>query len=585
MLCRKATEYRVAKLIFVAVLIGDTGAFLGRPLGSLNAVGPSNENYLITSTKCETIDNRVRPSRGPQQSIRSHTIDAFGTNTKQKQMVIFRPPSRHTYGFVSDPEQYDLPRLELRALINHDVGVHTGFQFVPVQHDVRSPLSAYNEDCSVLEPSEFPDSNTPSIGPKRAKKKLHVKKLTRQVPSLYWIEGDISTTSITKAASRAILTHATCLIDESFHFSEEVWSSVNIDELCYSGTHQFAFDLHLDVIDITNPNISLKEQLALLRKISYLLCNEGIALPIQRDSVTSKDSIVLYHSSQCKKFNTTIHCIHFGQRTSIGPAGTRGAPSQTLRRTHRGILNEYALKERNFTWSFAMEPEIGFLMANLALASTGRHKATNEQRVLSCLDPCCGSGSLLLYSAALGATELVGVDSDPSVWVGAIDEFKRHSPIGGITDSSSKTSLPYPIFIEGDIFYPKMTRESFDAIVCDPPYNIGTPVFINKKDFRPTNHHKNKEPVKLSVRGDLSVSNGDSVQSITLALLRLAGRVLVEGGRIVFFLPAKGIQTSSSVTRYEALMQSVGLTLVFERKQHFSPTFSRWLLCMEKCDR
>ena len=30
----------------------------------------------------------------------------------------------------------------------------------------------------------------------------------------------------------------------------------------------------------------------------------------------------------------------------MGPAGTKGAPSQTLRRTHRGLLKQYALKHR-----------------------------------------------------------------------------------------------------------------------------------------------------------------------------------------------------------------------------------------------
>jgi tRNA G10 N-methylase Trm11 len=229
-----------------------------------------------------------------------------------------------------------------------------------------------------------------------------------------------------------------------------------------------------------------------------------------------------------------------------------------------------------------MEPEIGFLMANLALASRRSHDAVKKQLALSCLDPCCGSGSLLLYSAALGATELVGVDSDPSVWEGAMGEFKRHTTIAGFIDTTRKASLPYPTFIEGDIFNPMMTRE-FDAIVCDPPYNIGTPIFVNKTDCRPKNYHRNREPVKLFVQEDMSTSDRGGVQNITLALLLLAGRVLVEGGRVVFFDPVRGSPTSSSVTSYEATMQSVGLTLVFERHQSFSPTFSRWLVCMEKC--
>ncbi|KAL7488159.1 hypothetical protein ACHAW6_013751 [Cyclotella cf. meneghiniana] len=572
----------VAKLIVVAVAVVDTSAFQLQPLMALNVLAASNENCLLKCIEKQTIGGEKRPSCARQQWMQASPYHSFGTKIRQKEMVVFRPPSRHTYGFVGDLEHYDLPRLELSAIINHVVGIHTEFQFIPVQYDLLPPLSGYSGNCSVLHSPDIHDSHQPAIGPKKSKKKLCNKDLSRRVQSLYWIEGDVPTASLVKAASRAILTHATFLIDESFHFSEEVWSNVDIGELCCSNYHRDWFHFHVDVIDVTNPNISLKEKSALIRKISFLFCNEQRTLSIRRDSVTSEDSVLLYHSIWCEKDKKTIHCIHFGRRTAMGPAGTRGAPSQTLRRTHRGILKEYALKDTMFASSFAMEPEIGFLMANLALASKRSHDAMKKQLALSCLDPCCGSGSLLLYSAALGATDLVGVDSDPSVWEGAMEEFKKHTPIADFIDSSINASLPYPTFVEGDIFDPMMTRE-FDAIVCDPPYNIGTPIFVNKTDCRPKNYHRKSEPVKFFAQGDISISDRCGAQNITLALLLLASRVLVEGGRVVFFDPVKGSPTSSSVTSYEATMQSVGLTLIFQRKQSFSPTFSRWLVCMEKC--
>jgi hypothetical protein len=51
-----------------------------------------------------------------------------------------------------------------------------------------------------------------------------------------------------------------------------------------------------------------------------------------------------------------------------------------------------------------MEPEIAILMANLG-------RVTPSSTVL---DPTCGSCGLLIGAAALGATRLVGVDSNAS---------------------------------------------------------------------------------------------------------------------------------------------------------------------------
>ena len=62
-------------------------------------------------------------------------------------------------------------------------------------------------------------------------------------------------------------------------------------------------------------------------------------------STTSVQDKTNNHGTECNEQKRTHH-IHFGFRTSVGPAGTKGAPSQTLRRTHRGLLKQYALKHR-----------------------------------------------------------------------------------------------------------------------------------------------------------------------------------------------------------------------------------------------
>ena len=462
-----------------------------------------------------------------------------------RQLVIFRPPSRHTYGFVDDPSQYDLPQLELEALIRHicDAEVY----FTPVCNNSKG-----------LPGFEYSACRLPG-----KKIRSHVQKSSLQVQSLYWVEG-VPSSIVAKAVSRSILSHASFEINETHKFLDSEWSTSAVAIGSF-------FDAKIEVIDMTNPNMSLNEKTELLQQISSLLCNNKLWVSSVMSAI--EKPIIIHHSSESE--NNNLHIVHFGKRTAIGLAGTQGAPSQTLRRTHRGILKDFALKQRvvrsaagefeRSSISTAMEPEIGFLMANLALAN----KVDTTTTAVRVLDPCCGSGSLLLYASALERIlYLVGVDADPSVWIDAEIEFKRRN-------------FAEPLFVKGDIFDPSlMSLDYFDAIVCDPPYNIGAPVIVDEKDLRPTNHHlKNHEqPAYESIAN----SNHAGDKDITASIIHLAGRVLSNGGRISFFVPMKGVQAPSAVHLYKTNIESERLSLVFERKQLFSPTFSRWLVCLEK---
>ena len=132
---------------------------------------------------------------------------------------------------------------------------------------------------------------------------------------------------------------------------------------------------------------------------------------------------------------------------------------------------------------------------------------------------------------------------------------------------------------------------SFDAIVCDPPYNIGAPSLVNGKDLRPKRYHGyNGDESEMNNKSEISEVSMNLVPSI----LSIAHQVLVSGGRIVFFLPVRGTDMTLSL---EEVLQSMGCCQVenefrpgnlrllksSSRLQKFSPTFSRWLVCMEKC--
>jgi tRNA G10 N-methylase Trm11 len=273
--------------------------------------------------------------------------------------------------------------------------------------------------------------------------------------------------------------------------------------------------------------------------------------------------------------------VHIGWRTATGPAavGNLGAPGTTKRRNYNGVLGKFALKNRLHLIQTAMEPEIAFIMASLGRVSNGS----------KVLDPCCGSAGLLLCAAARGASHLVGVDRNGMAFVGAHADFKKHS-------------LPSPTLVEGDVLQPHRTlalsqQEAFDAIICDPPYNIGAPVLVDGRDGRPPSHHEDSAcGVGAYVLTDNNAATNNvpeaSIPDLTAGVLNIARRVLVVGGRVVFFLPVRGDEAALPLSQILAARECLSnkeenhaigsLKVVHGRLQRFSPTFSRWLICMER---
>jgi tRNA G10 N-methylase Trm11 len=576
-----------------------------------------NETYAY-SLLCFTSDGITTPrkSAGNVNSIAASKFNAQNDNVSQypRQLVIFRAPSRHTYGFI-DGTTYDLPEIELRNLLCSTVGSEFDVNFIPVE------ASFYDH------PPQLNDAPTGKFQ-RQSKKKISSNIIPRNNQLLHWIlcNGEISDKDLARAASRAILTHATFSIHETLNITNEDWQDA-ISNRGYPGNQHILFKFfdQMDIIDMSNPNMSRDSRSQLLETIVSIIMrqheldyrlNQLCSAPLSRMSthdVKNQQPVLIYQSAPAAFSGTnepTPHrhchrCIYFGFRTAIGLAGTSGAPSQTLRRPQRGILKEYALKNRQFTHvdnailtSTAMEPEIGFLMANLALTGNDGGRVSAGSRIL---DPCCGSGRLLLYAAALGATRLTGVDSDSSVWRDAIDEFRNHRAVG----SSTSSTLPVPVFFPGDVHIPTLTEalcipNSVDAIICDPPYNIGAPVFVNGKDMRPRNHHQYKEVVGsedhiinkvCDVTSDI-IDSGDIISSILI----IATNLLDDGGKIVFFLPARGEETKLPLEELlstrgwldccddskDASDCSLQLLKYSSRKQVFSHTFCRWLVVMKK---
>ncbi|KAL3827453.1 hypothetical protein ACHAXA_003187 [Cyclostephanos tholiformis] len=528
---------------------------------------PTSSDAIILFASYDDVERRRASrggGRGNRRGLASNLSLAFGddpsprdasdgttvTTRQRRDMVVFRSPSRHTYGFAGggdhggddDDERrvcsrycYDLPAIELRNLLCSIAPIEDDdVRFVPV------------DDNAVCDRSPR------------------------------WIESARSGMTlcavdyISMAASRAVLTHATFSIDECLVVTDEDWrdsssfASENISSLIGGENHRSSIDVlgHTDAIDMSDPNMSRDSRTTLINMILCLIDRQ------EHDVIKSAFGM-----------NIIARTI-IGFSSGIEPRSVQLAHEELPVRHYEGPIER---RIENFdaarVTSTAMEPEIGFLMANLALAGMlGRRSS----RVL---DPCCGSGRLLLYAASLGATEVVGVDSDPNVWDAA--EWVQRDAVGG------ESRRAVPTFFVGDVRYPSSTDvlcspNSVDAIVCDPPYNIGAPILVDGRDMRPRSYHDKGES-RLNNTGGSMHSSHDIVPSI----LSIAANVLVRGGRIVFLLPVRGADMTKSLEELLSMRgfsqegdgaESCHLRLMknSSRRQMFSPTFSRWLVCMEK---
>ena len=184
------------------------------------------------------------------------------------------------------------------------------------------------------------------------------------------------------------------------------------------------------------------------------------------------------------------------------------------------------------------------------------------------------------------------------IWTYGTPPSGRSATGGGgvVVGKSSPLPAVVPTFVVGDVWNPSSTAalctpNSFDAIICDPPYNIGAPVLVDGQDSRPRNYHDKGHGFRRNESGESW--GGASSPDIIPSILSIAANVLVMGGRIVFFLPVRGGDMTKSSEELLSLRgfpqdggcdKSCPLRLLrhSSRRQNFSPTFSRWLVCMEK---
>lgn len=230
----------------------------------------------------------------------------------------------------------------------------------------------------------------------------------------------------------------------------------------------------------------------------------------------------------------------------------------------RKLLPTYQLSKRKYLGPTAMDAEIAFLMANQALVQPGN----------LVYDPFVGTGSILVAAAHFGAMTM-GADIDIRV------VRDGRGPHCNVWSNFKQYELPMPIsLIRADNNLPPWRedlQEVFDAIICDPPYGVraggrksgGRKLLKGIIDPYVIPDEKRRDHIPSTARYSLLECVHD--------LLDVAARLLVMGGRLVFFYPLAVDEDARDI-----FPEHKCFTLVTHSEQILSTRYSRCLLTMEK---
>ncbi|XP_015875206.2 uncharacterized protein LOC107412023 [Ziziphus jujuba] len=233
----------------------------------------------------------------------------------------------------------------------------------------------------------------------------------------------------------------------------------------------------------------------------------------------------------------------------------------------RKLIPTYQLKSRKYLGPTAMDAEMAFLMANQGLATSGK----------LVYDPFVGTGSILVAAAHFGAMTM-GADIDIRV------VRDGRGPDCNVWSNFKQYGLPMPItLLRADNNLPPWRpelKEIFDAIICDPPYGV-------RAGGRKSGGRKLLKGAvsPYTVPDDKRTDHIPSTAPYCLAecvhdLLDLAARMLVMGGRLVFFYPV--LREDDYVEKENNFPEHQCFKLISTSEQILSSRYSRVLLTMVK---
>ncbi|GFR46055.1 hypothetical protein Agub_g7525 [Astrephomene gubernaculifera] len=231
----------------------------------------------------------------------------------------------------------------------------------------------------------------------------------------------------------------------------------------------------------------------------------------------------------------------------------------------RGLPDRYSLRRRRYLGPTSMDAEMAFLMCNQAKVRPGQ----------LVLDPYAGTGSILVAAAHYGA-QVLGTDIDIKV----IREGKVGP--GGESLTIRSNFAQYGLggrladLIRLDTHHLPLRRDLegiLHAVIGDPPYGV-----------RAGGKKSGAAPEAAAKRNPITdrATHIPATQPYTLGeclrdLLDMSARLLVVGGRLVYFLPASPETYDEGELPYHPALQ-----LVANSEQILTSRYSRRLITMEK---
>lgn len=275
--------------------------------------------------------------------------------------------------------------------------------------------------------------------------------------------------------------------------------------------------------------------------IKRRLVGLGLLGRVQLDD-SAEMTIVMYldHALRSNPL-TPPRRIYIGRRVATAPG--------------LSFADKYRLPNRCFLGPTSLDHQLALIIANQAHARPGA----------LVLDPFCGTASILVGCAALGA-RVLGSDLDARLLVGK-GEGRT------INSNFAQYALPLPIGLLRADFAEEADcwrRTPFlDAVVCDPPYGVRA---SSKKlaDGASELLHESGKGAYVPQRERLEIN------PLLERLLSFAASRLVLGGRLVFLLPTTTDMRGTAVPEHPAL------ELRSEAEQPISSVWCRRLVTMEK---